>query len=458
MAVHGILVLLLGRPWFAMAAVSAFFLMLVLVNNAKTRLLREPFLFQDFEYFTDAIRHPRLYIPFFGWLKTLASATGFALAVLVGWWMESAPSDRFLWAGQLGAVMFEILMAMALLAAGSRVCIPVTFDPLRDVGELGLLSSLLCYGFAERSIPPLVSPFESLQPERSGAVLPHLVAVQSESFFDPRPLFAGIRSDVLLEFDRLRASAMAHGSLVVPAWGANTVRSEFAFISGLEEAALGVHRFNPYRKAASSGIETLATFLRRMGYRTICIHPYPVSFYARDRVYPLLGFDEFIDIDGFVDAQRAGPYTGDLAVAEKIASVLETASGPVFVFAITMENHGPLHLEKAVEEDLANLYDQAPPAGCDDLTVYLRHLRNTDHMIARLKATLESSPRSAGLCWFGDHVPIMPSVYGALGPPKGTTEYLIWRSEVDVKHSEVRTLNAHQLSVMWLREMGLLGY
>ena len=46
---HGLLTLLLGRPWFATAAVSAFLLMLVLVNNAKVKVLRETFVFQDYE-------------------------------------------------------------------------------------------------------------------------------------------------------------------------------------------------------------------------------------------------------------------------------------------------------------------------------------------------------------------------------------------------------------------------
>ena len=60
----GAIVLLFGRPWFAATAVSAVLLLLVLVNNAKVKALREPFVFQDYEYFTDAIRHPRLFIPF----------------------------------------------------------------------------------------------------------------------------------------------------------------------------------------------------------------------------------------------------------------------------------------------------------------------------------------------------------------------------------------------------------
>jgi hypothetical protein len=61
---HVLLVVVLGRPWFAMAIGLAFLMLLVQVSNAKFHSLREAFVFQDFEYFTDAIRHPRLYIRF----------------------------------------------------------------------------------------------------------------------------------------------------------------------------------------------------------------------------------------------------------------------------------------------------------------------------------------------------------------------------------------------------------
>ncbi len=60
------LLLVLQRPNFAAAALLAGLLFVVLVSNAKSHTLREPFIFQDFEYFRDALRHPRLYMPFLG--------------------------------------------------------------------------------------------------------------------------------------------------------------------------------------------------------------------------------------------------------------------------------------------------------------------------------------------------------------------------------------------------------
>jgi len=88
---HALLTLLLGRPWFAMAVVSAFLLMLVLVNNAKVMALREPFVFQDYEYFTDAIRHPRLYIPFWDGVNFLEPPLGLRWRSPLGYGVRQFP-------------------------------------------------------------------------------------------------------------------------------------------------------------------------------------------------------------------------------------------------------------------------------------------------------------------------------------------------------------------------------
>jgi phosphoglycerol transferase MdoB-like AlkP superfamily enzyme len=455
--VHAALTLMLGRPWFAAAAVSAFLLMLVLVNNAKFKALREPFVLPDFEYFTDAIRHPRLYIPFLGWGKFLLSAFGFGAAVALGLWGESVPRERLAWSGQLGALIVELVVAVVLIIAGQRGRLRVDFDAERDVSTLGLLASLWRYAAESSSLPAVGLPDAAPAVLLAREELPHLIAVQSESFFDVRDLFAGIRPEVLTEFDRLKAEALSHGKLKVPAWGANTVRSEFAFLSGLGEADLGVHRFNPYRAIAKGWqVANLARQMKQLGYRTVAIHPYPASFYLRDRVYPRLGFDEFLDIKTFADAKRTGPYVGDLAVARKIEDVIGCADGPVFVFAVTMENHGPLHLEKVSEGDEAALYRTVPPAGCEDLTIYLRHLRNADQMMGALRTTLQRCGRRAELCWYGDHVPIMPRVYEAFGMPSGEVDYLLWSSLGRNLDAVPEDVTASALARKWLGQAGLL--
>ncbi|HNQ05418.1 MAG TPA: LTA synthase family protein [Thiobacillaceae bacterium] len=451
-----LLSLILRRPWFAMAGVSAFFLMLVLVNQAKFRALREPFVFQDYEYFTDALRHPRLYIPFLGWGRFIAASVGFFVAVCIGLWGEAAHALYWSGTGFTGGLALVFLLAVACLGLAARHVPAVDFRPEADIRRLGFLASLYCYARASRRPVSQDSPFVRLNPADMGGELPHLVAIQSESFFDARSLYAGIRQEVLAEFDHLGQQALLRGELDVPAWGANTVRTEFAFLSGIGAQHLGAHRFNPYRAIASGWQPaSLVSWLRGLGYRTVCIHPYPASFYQRQRVFPRLGFDAFLDIRAFDGMASAGPYIGDMAVAEQVAAVLQQAVGPVFVLAITMENHGPLHLESVARGELEALYARPPCPDCADLTIYLRHLRNADHMLASLHRSLSQCDRAASLCWFGDHVPIMPRVYDAFGFPSGRVPFLCWSSRT-LGSGMAQDLAVEDLALAWLGALGMV--
>lgn len=430
---------LFRRPIFGMVIGVATLLFIILVSKAKYRSLREPFIFQDFEYFTDAIKHPRLYVPFFGLWPSILVAAGFVAVFWTGFTLE-APWPMGTLPDQWPLVALPVAAAGAiLLALGNGMRPGLILDPESDLRGQGLLSSLWSYGVEERrpfGIPP--SPFSSFDAcpgrdsDRNGG-LPDIVVIQSESFFDARRLCESVKRDILRHFDRICAESVCHGRLRVPAWGANTVRTEFSFLSGLEPEQLGVHRFNPYRRLARQGVPSLVGYLKRMGYRTVCVHPYPASFYARDKVFERLGFDRFLDIGAFADAPRSGPYVSDEAVAQKIRVLLDEGRGeePLFVFAITMENHGPLHLESVAPGEAESFMDALAAGNYHDLVVYLRHLAHADQMAGLLKEYLSACDRDACLCFYGDHVPIMPDVYRANGFDDADTEYFIWRKTHD---------------------------
>lgn len=451
------LLLFTWRPGFAAGVALALCLLLVLVNNAKFHALQEPFLFSDFGLFSQALRHPRLYLPFLGMGPAVAAAGAIALALYLGLTLEPPLSAALGIAGVLAAAASGLGTAAVLLGVGSRLARPPSLDPRRDLVELGLAASLWLYWRIERldrqpSAPPSTLPHR-LRP-RPNRRLPDIVAVQNESFCDARRLWQGVRPGLLPNLDRARDTAVSHGRLEVPAWGANTMRTEFGFLSGIAPDRLGVHRFNPYRHFARQPIPSLAALLRSIGYYTVCIHPHPVSFFARDKVYPQLGFDRFIDLQHFDRRETCGPYVCDAAVTRMIRRVLAEASGPVFVFAITMENHGPLHLERVAPGDHQALYRQAPPTGFDDLTVYLRHLVNADRMLGDLLDTLAERTDPGLLCWFGDHVPSMPLVYSATGHEDGRTDYLVWQPQQ--AGSLQRDLAVHQLAAEVLAAAGLI--
>ncbi|PQZ65018.1 capsular biosynthesis protein [Achromobacter sp. MYb9] len=444
--------LLFRRPYFAVANVLAIQLLVVLVSNAKYQALREPFVFPDFEYFTDAIRHPRLYLPFVSIWAIVLPAIGYAGLCYAAFRLEPGLLEA---PGGVGHYVFALFVLTAfgvILCAGGRLLRP-DFDAQRDLVRFGLLASLVSYWRAEQKVPELSDHFGF--PPSGGLVAnpaPDLVSIQSESFFDARQTYPALRKDLLSEFDALRAEALVHGALTVPAWGANTVRSEFAFLAGQAQGTLGVHRFNPYRRLAAFTTPSFVRLLKAQGYRTVCIHPYHATFYRRNVVLPKLGFDEFIDIAAFGQEDRQGPYVGDKAVAEKVIAMLRRSDPrPLYVHVITMENHGPLHWEQVAPEEYRTVATQPLPDDCSDLIVYARHLRNADAMFSSITGYLREHDRAASLCVYGDHVPIMAEVYRTLGEPPGTTPYAIWHNRVAGRGGE-QPAALECLASIWLRE------
>jgi hypothetical protein len=446
-----------GRPIFAAGVSAALWALLIAVNNAKFRALREPFVYSDFALFSQAFRFPRLYLPFLNIPQASVGGAATVVGVWAGLWMEPGLPKQVGWSPLMGLLLAGAVCAFGLLVLGLRRGAPLRFDPESEVVRFGLPATLWLYAFAEAKpikVDSTAAAFAAVGslPLRLPNALPHLIAVQSESFFDARRLMPTIRPELLAGYDRIRAVSHA-GRLAVPAWGANTMRTEFAFLTGIPGEALGVHRFNPFRRYALQPLPGLAHSLRAIGYRTICIHPHPIGFFGRDRVYPRLGFDRFIDSREFAAAERCGPYVGDAAVTAKIEEVLAEERGPVFLFVITMENHGPLHLERATQADVAIFYTAAPPVGFDDLTVYLRHLKNADRMLLDLVSLLDRGARDAALCFFGDHVPSMPEVYSQLAYQDGRTDYLIWRR--GHRSPAVRDLSVDRLGPCLLAAAGL---
>ncbi|WP_035573192.1 LTA synthase family protein [Halomonas halocynthiae] len=460
--------LVVQRPWFATAFILCLQLVLLQTNLAKWRSLKEPFLYQDFEYFVDAVRHPRLYLPFFGiWLAIGASLAGAAAIAAFLWiepWLIGTLGMAFFAAG----IAAQITVGLLLLLHGLKYLPAATLDPVHDLTHLGLYGYMWSYARLQHlPIDTRHSPaaFQHPQTQNDDVTLPDVIAVQSESFFDPRRWSQHVHTGVLAHWDKLTSESLDHGTLDVPAWGANTVRTEAAFLTGLTPNDLGVHRFSPYRQLVKQTVPSLLTMAKQLGYHTVVIHPYPASFYFRDRVMPALGADEFIDISHFTAEERDGQYISDAAVARVLDRIFAKqddpksneqrkashTTKPLFIYVITMENHGPLHLEDRRAGDEQRLtsahQSQASAAHYHDLLIYLRHLSNADQMIDTLRQQLEARPNGGLLCWYGDHVPIMPATYALLGEPDGKTDYLIWSTQKSGKITPPSHLSVDQLGI-----------
>lgn len=418
-------VALTGRPVFSACAMLVLIAVLAVVGNAKYESLREPLVFTDLSLFSQVFAHPRLYLPFLGAGKIVALIAGIAVAV-AAFCIESP----------IALPLRGISLVVAALASILSVLIArrltMTLEPFADQRRFGFFSSFVAYliqGLSRAHKRAFVQaldagPFASGSPK----VQPDVILIQSESYFDARRLGACVCPAPYAEFDRAKRESFEQGQLSVPAWGANTMRSEFGMLTGLVPAKLGFARFYPYmfvRRACAS----LAGFFRRGGYRTVAVHPYYADFFGRDRAFAHMHFDRFLDVRSFQDAQRMGPYVADNAVTDTIIALLrESDDKPLFAFAITMENHGPLYLESVAPGESRSRHTLGEDAQWRDLTAYLRHVENADAMIGQLTGYLRKRIRPTILCFYGDHVPALSSVFEALGAEPVNSDYFIWRN------------------------------
>jgi hypothetical protein len=413
--------------WAALAAG------LGLADKAKRQTLREPIVFADAAELPQVFTHPHFYIPFAGPAVVYGGGAALALATLFLFSLEPpvvaglAPAARLAGILMIAAPIAAYFCRPAVTrAAGWLGRLRPTGEPETDARQLGLLASIAVHTVLARSERPARQARAGFPPIVVAPVpLPPLVLVQAESFFDiGRRLALGAPALLPNHAACLRQPGQ-HGQLRVSAWGANTIRSEFAVLSGLSDADLGLDRFNPYYAFARRRIDSLAWRLRQAGYLTICVHPYDRRFYGRDRVMPRLGFERFVGVEEFAPAKDR--FVSDEALAAWINRTVEREGRAVFVYAISVGNHGPWNAPSGL-------------TGEAELDGYIEGLRRTDRMLGML-ANADWLRRRRGLLGlYGDHQPSL----SRLAPlPDTDTDYLL--IDPDATEAMRIDLDAHQL-------------
>jgi hypothetical protein len=307
-----------------------------------------------------------------------------------------------------------------------------TGEPYNDAATLGPFAMVLTYGViaraerATRRARHAVFPAPALRRARATNGAP-LILVQCESFFDARRISPLIPGNLLPGYDACCTDGGTFGRLEVGGWGANTMRAEFAVLTGISESELGYDRFNPYHAFARLPTASLAWRLRSQGYHTICLHPFDRGFFRRDLTLPALGFDTFLGIESLGGSRRP-PYYSDPELAQRVLRVLDAEGPGVFIFAITMGNHGPWReAGPPIDRELRQNFDPTGVSQGGELLRYLDGLRRSDEMLQILMSGLRQRDERAVLGFYGDHLPSLPQVFGHFGFDEWSSDYVVWR-------------------------------
>lgn len=429
-----LLVTATGRPIFTGVVLIALGSGFALADRTKREVLREPVVFSEMSELPHVFTHPQLYLPFAGPVLVIGGAAA-AITVCVallsfepGLW-EPDPLVVLSCGGLVVAGIWLMSRQPALGAAAAALrVLGATGEPFSDAAALGPFAMVLIYGVVARAerearrarhAPP---PPPARACRRAGVPL---VLVQCESFFDARRVSPLVPDALFSGFDACCEGSGTFGRLDVPGWGANTMRAEFAVLTGIPESELGYDRFNPYHAFARAPIASLVWRLRNQGYRTVCLHPFDRSFFRRDLTLPALGFESFLGIESLGGSRRP-PYYSDPELASHVLRVLEAEGPRVFIFAITMGNHGPWHAAGVpIDPELRRNFDAMGLPQGGELLRYLDGLRRSDEMLQILLSGLQQQHREGVLAFYGDHLPSLPHAFRHFGFDEWGSDYVV---------------------------------
>lgn len=262
--------------------------------------------------------------------------------------------------------------------------------------------------YSQEEIQRIIRENEAVIPSDRQQVKPNIIIMLSESFWDPLVLPGlNFSQDPIPFFRELSGDSVK--TLISPVYGGSTANVEFELLTGLSVNHLP-EGLIAYQQYVHQPLPSLAWIFKQNGYGTTAIHPYHAWFYRRDEVYPLLGFDKFLSLDDFSGAEIKGEYIVDTEVSHKIIEQAENSEGPFFIFAVTMQNHGP-YPEDRYDNTTIKISGEISDQGIKILETYTEGLTDSDLSFKILIDYFSESDKPTLIVFLGDHLPYLGKDY-----------------------------------------------
>lgn len=261
-------------------------------------------------------------------------------------------------------------------------------------------------GYSADAAAEILAPFEEDTAQELPDTLPNIIVIMNEAFSDPAVLGAFETNVDYMPY--IHSILNGHikntvsGYLNVSVLGGNTANTEFEFLTGNTMAFLPQGSV-PYQQYLKRETPSLASHLKTLGYETVAMHPYNSTGWDRNKVYPLLGFDEMYFIRDYKNPKKIRKYVSDRACYDKIIELYESKPDgtPLFVFNVTMQNHS------SYTDAFDNFNPDVSVSGSSSVALdnYLSLMKISDESIAYLTDYFAGAGEDTMIIFFGDHQP-----------------------------------------------------
>ncbi|QGG47165.1 LTA synthase family protein [Heliorestis convoluta] len=236
---------------------------------------------------------------------------------------------------------------------------------------------------------------------------PNIIIIMNEAFWDPTLLDKATFSADPMPFFRSLQKDYSTGTLLSPTFGGNTSNVEFEVLTGFSMSYLPPGSV-PYQQHIKRPTPSMASLLKAEGYRTIAVHPYARWFWNREEVYHYFGFDHYHSIEDFEGYAYRGPYIADEEVSRFIIRETEKQEEPLFIYAVTMQNHGPYEANRYEENEVTVGGELSPPS-IAAVETFTQGVVDVDRSLQILVDYYKDSPEPTLIVLFGDHLPFLGS-------------------------------------------------
>lgn len=236
---------------------------------------------------------------------------------------------------------------------------------------------------------------------------PNIIAIMSESFWDASRMDTIKLDEPLLPvYENLKKEGM-YGELFSHVFNGGTVVSEFEFLTGFS-GEFFPSDYMVYGNYLKKDFYSAVGILKNQGYATMAFHPYTSSNYNRENAYLKMGFDQRFFEDSFEDTKIIRNYISDESMYKKMISEYENRTDktqPVFMFGVTMQNHGGYWKDSIYEEKKVGFStDVYGEVATDCLEDQLTGLHESDRALGELVDYFRTADQNTIIIYFGDHV------------------------------------------------------
>lgn len=323
---------------------------------------------------------------------------------------------------------------------------------------------------------------------------PNIICIMDETLSDLSVVGDFTTNIDYMPYMRSLSDNTVKGHLYVSVYGAGTANSEFEFLTGDSLAFLPAGAC-AYESYVDNPMPSLVSSLGTLGYSKTAFHPYYGANWQRERVYPLLGFEDYISIEDLFGQENVAQYREDgnfLRYSQEVSEMYpdqvtflrryvsdefdfrqveqmyeeRDESRPFFMFNVTMQNHSSytstssnFQQEVWLTGDMEGKYPKADQ--------YLSLVKRTDDAFQQLTSYFSQVNEPTIICIFGDHQPSIESGFyeDLFGKSINNltleerqkmyqTPFIIW-ANYEIEEQEIDAISANYLSTLLMEVAGL---